>query len=89
MEEQQQEKLITNDYLIEQQRRLIAAMQARAILDPFSVEKSSIYGDTCSSSPKIYQITTAIDGLKTLCNLVEPQAIAQNEEKEQPGENKS
>jgi hypothetical protein len=81
MEEQQQEKPITNDYLIDQQRRLIAAMQARAILDPFSGQKITCNGDIFAHYPKIYQIASAIDGLKTLCNLVEPQEIAQNEEK--------
>jgi len=89
MEEQQQAEPITNDHLIDQQRRLIAAMQARAILDPFSGQKIICNGDVFAHYPKIYQIASAIDGLKTLCNLVEPQAIAQNEEKEQPGENKN
>lgn len=88
MEEQQQAEPITNDYLIDQQRRLIAAMQARAILDPFSGQKIICNGDVFAHYPKIYQIASAIDGLKALYGLIDPH-IAQNEEKKQSEENKN
>ncbi len=71
---------IETGFLIEQQKRLIATMQARAILDPFSAQKTTDF----SSCPKIYQIISAIDGLAKLSDISSPKVVeekaAQNKE---------